>query len=187
MLNHKGTVVLNTDRLLLRPFVKEDAEAVFNYSSDDRVTKYLPWKSMQKKEEAMDKCIERAEKYSNPKYYHWAIVIKETNQLIGFIKLAVINEEKEYLEMGYGIGFEYWGNGYVAEALKEVIKFFFQEIGFHRIETTHHVENTGSGKVMKKCGMKFEGVLRERLFNNNMQYVDSAIYSILKSDFGEKN
>lgn len=183
MLNHKGTVVLNTERLLLRPFSIEDALDVFEYSSDEMVAKYIPRKAIKTKQEAIDKCTAKEEKYKHLDYYNWAIVVKDTNKVIGNIKLVSYDFQKEFMEPGYSIGSKHWGKGYTTEALKEVINFFFFEVGFNRIEATHQLENIGSGKVMQKCGMKYEGMLRGRALTNEQKYVDCAMYAILKSDF----
>lgn len=184
MLEHKGTKVLETERLILRRFNKEDGPSVFyNYSNDERVTRYMPWKPMKDVSEALEKCIEREEKYTNLDYYHWAIVIKETNELIGAIKEVDYSTNKECIEIGYCLGYNWWGKGYGTEALKEIIRYFFEDIGFNRIEATHQSDNIASGKIMEKCGMNFEGVLRGRGLNNNLEHVDSCMYAILKDDY----
>lgn len=60
--------------------------------------------------------------------------------------------------------------------------FFFNEVGFNRIQAKHHKDNPASGKVMKKAGMKYEGRLREYFKNNDGEFVDCDLYSIIKAD-----
>lgn len=71
----------------------------------------------------------------------------------------------------------------MTEALGAVIKFLFTNVNFNRIQLRHATENPASGKVMLKCGLKFEGILRQYGFKNNGERCDSAIYSILREEF----
>lgn len=70
----------------------------------------------------------------------------------------------------------------MTEAFKEVIRFLFEEVGVNRICATHDVNNPHSGDVMKKCGLKFEGILRDG-GKNNQGIIDIATYAILKKDY----
>lgn len=70
----------------------------------------------------------------------------------------------------------------MTEALSAVIKYLFIKVNFNRIQLRHLTENPASGKVMLKCGLKFEGILRQYGLKNNGEHCDSAIYSILRSE-----
>lgn len=70
----------------------------------------------------------------------------------------------------------------MAEAVKAVIAFLFEEVGVNRIAARHDVNNPNSGKVMQKAGMKYEGTLRQA-DRNNQGIIDYAIYSVLKSEY----
>ena len=70
----------------------------------------------------------------------------------------------------------------MTEALKAVIDYSFNTLGFHRVEAQHETDNEPSGRVMEKCGMKKEGTLRGRLYNKG-KYVDVNVYAILREDF----
>ena len=81
--------------------------------------------------------------------------------------------------------FRNWGTyyqGITTEAFKAIIPFFFEEVGANRIESQHDPNNPGSGKVMKKCGLKYEGMLRQADWSNK-GIVDACIYSLLKSEW----
>ncbi|MFG5464436.1 GNAT family N-acetyltransferase, partial [Enterococcus faecalis] len=93
-------------------------------------------------------------------------------------------DDKEKIKtktMGYVLGEKFWNQGYMSEALTRVINFLFETTDVNRIEAEHDVNNPSSGRVMKKSGMTFEGVLRNAGLNNQ-GIVDVAIYSILRSD-----
>ena len=70
----------------------------------------------------------------------------------------------------------------MTEAVKKVIDFFFNEIGFNRIYTAHAHTNPASGKVMQKCGMIYEGTMRQAL-NKNGGLLDKVNYAILSDDY----
>lgn len=182
-MNHKGTVTLETERLILRKFTKDDAEAVFrNWASDDEVTKYLTWpthKSVENSTGYIDFCLGT---YEADNSYQWGIVLKETGELFGNISAVKVEEEIDAVELGYVSGRRFWGHGYMPEAVKAVIAFFFEEVGANRIYAEHDINNPNSGKVMRKAGMKYEGTLRQA-GRNNQGIVDCAINSIIRSEY----
>ena len=75
-----------------------------------------------------------------------------------------------------------WNGGYMTEALQRVIAYTFDAMDINRIEAQHELTNPSSGRVMEKCGMQKEGVLRQRLYNKG-RYVDVALYAIIKEDY----
>ena len=181
-MNHLGTVQLETDRLILRRFTSDDAESVFlNWASDDEVTKYLTWPTHQSVEDSrgyMDYCVKG---YDDPAFYQWGIEIKDTHELIGNISVVKVIDEIDSLELGWVIGRKHWGNGYTAEAAMKLIDFLFDQVGANRICAAHDVNNPNSGRVMRKIGMKHEGILRQSA-RNNQGIVDVAYYSMIRSD-----
>lgn len=173
------SIRFETDRIVLRKFQAGDAKAVFNnYASRDVVTKYLSWKS--------HKSVEDTEGFLNnvvlPGYekeytYRWAIVLKETDTLIGSIDVVDMNGEKNRVELGWVLGDDYWGKGIMPEAARIVIKYLFDE-GFSRVQAFHNVENKKSGRVMQKVGMTLDATLKNYTTNNDGEVVDVDMYSI---------
>ena len=181
-MNHCGTRMIETKRLLLRKFVIEDADAMFrNWASDKEVTKFLTWSAYTSSETAMWVLDEWAVSYKKPDYYQWAIVLKDINEPIGSISVVSINEKTQMAEIGYCIGRPWWNRGITSEALSAVINFMFDQVGANRVQAKHDVNNPHSGLVMKKCGMKYEGTLRSAAVNNQ-GVCDVSIYALLKSD-----
>ena len=182
-MKHSGTKILKTERLILRRFTVDDADDMYrNLCSDSRVNKFLTWdlhKSIVETVELMRVFVER---YENPARYCWAIVLKDTNEVIGTIAAPTVKERTETVEVTYAIAFSYWGKGIAAEALKAVISYLFDEVGVNRIEAGHDSNNPNSGKVMVKVGMKREGVLRQA-GRNNQGLFDLVMYSLLRSDY----
>lgn len=181
MLNHKGTQTIQTQRLILRRATKADAPAMFrNWASDPEVTKFLTWPPHETVA-LTQKVLEGWEaEYTRPDYYHWMLVLKETGEPIGTL-IATTVGRAQAAHIGYCIGSRWWHKGIMSEALKAVMDFLFDEVGYHRIEAMHDPNNPHSGGVMKKCGMRYEGTARAA-DRNNQGICDAAYYGILKED-----
>ncbi len=85
-------------------------------------------------------------------------------------------------EIGYWVGVPYWGQGYMTEAVRRLIRSGFEDMQLQRIEANHFLHNPASGRVMQKAGMTFEGIMRQHLLKWG-RFVDLAWYSILRSEF----
>ena len=181
MLTHKGTVTIETPRLLLRRAEIQDADAMYkNWASDPEVTKFLTWpphESPAASEEIIAKWIAE---YQKKDFYQWMIVLKEIDAPIGSL-IAVSDERTESAQIGYCIGKKWWHQGIMSEALKAVMDFLFDEVGMNRIEARHDPNNPHCGAVMRKCGMRYEGTSRQA-DRNNQGICDCARYAILRSD-----
>ncbi|MBQ3264545.1 MAG: GNAT family N-acetyltransferase [Ruminococcus sp.] len=182
-MDHKGTVTLETERLILRRFTPEDAQDAFcNWMSSKVVTKYLTWQPHQSVEESKEYIQSVISSCENPDHYNWAIEFRELGQVIGAIGVNEIFETVAACEIGYCLGDRFWGRGIMPEALREVIRFLFEEVGMNRIQATHDVNNPQSGRVMEKCGLRYEGTMRQA-GKNNQGICDSVMRAILKSDW----
>ena len=181
-MKHCGTQRLETDRLILRKFVIEDAEAMYNnWASDEEVTKYLTWPAHLNVDISRSVIMDWIDSYSDENYL-WAIVPKDNgDEPIGSISVVDMKEEVSMVHIGYCIGKAWWHKGFMSEALKAVMDFLFDVVDVQRIESRHDPRNPNSGKVMKKCGMKYEGTLRcsDR---NNQGICDACYYGLLKSE-----
>lgn len=182
-MKHCGTQRLETERLILRRYVSEDAAAIYkNWASDPEVTKFLMWKPHSNTEESQSITNDWMKQYSDEKYYHWGIVLKDScDEPIGDIAVVQMNEEVASVHIGYCIGREWWHQGITSEALKAVMDFLFDIVGVNRIESRHDPKNPNSGKVMQKCGMKYEGTLRSSDWNNQ-GICDACYYALLKDE-----
>ena len=181
MLKHKGTQTIETSRLILRRARIEDAEAMFhNWANDKEVTKYLTWPVHADVEVTKNLLAGWVESYEKVDYYHWMIVRKETDEPIGSLLVSTLGRAQS-AHVGYCIGKAWWHQGYMTEALKAVINFLFDEVGYHRVESLHDPNNPHSGDVMKKCGMKYEGTLRQA-DRNNQGICDACYYGLLASE-----
>jgi ribosomal-protein-alanine N-acetyltransferase len=183
MMRHRGTVTIETDRLLLRKFRLEDVDAAYrNWMSDGRVTKFLSWPThtdISVTGRVIGSWLESADA---PDCYQWAIVLKELGEPIGTISVVDKDEDMDMVEIGYCIGCNWWRRGITSEAFAAIIPYLFDEVGVNRIEAWHDPDNPGSGGVMRKCGLKYEGTLR-KAGKNNRGIVDKSVYGLLKSEW----
>lgn len=182
-MNHQGTIPLQTQRLTLRRYTMADAPAMYrNWASDPEVTRYLTWQPHRDLAVSQRTMSAWVESYANPAFYLWAIVPRGRTEPIGTISVVELNEETEAAEIGYCIGKKWWHQGYVAEAFRAVMAYLFRTVGVQRICAAHDTENPNSGAVMRKCGLRLEGILRQG-DRNNRGIVDAALYSILRREF----
>ena len=181
MLQHKGTQTLETGRLILRKARIEDAQPMFqNWANDAGVTKYLTWPPHGNIEVTKSVLASWISGYERDDYYQWIIVLKETDTPIGSI-MAGIAGRAQSAHIGYCIGKGWWHQGIMSEALKAVMDYLFDEVGFHRVESMHDPRNPNSGAVMRKCGMQYEGTLRQA-DRNNQGICDTCYYAMLAED-----
>ncbi len=181
-MQHKGTVKLETERLILRKFELTDAEDMFNnWASSEQVTKYLTWQAYKTVDDVQEYIKYVISKYDD-NHYDWVIELKQNHQAIGSIGIVNLQEEIEEVTVGYCLSEKYRHKGIMTEALSALIKFFFVEVKANRISSYHDVHNPNSGGVMKKCGMKYEGTHRQA-DKNNTGICDKCVYAILKDDY----
>lgn len=182
-MNHKGTVRIETERLILRKFTLDDVEAAFrNWTSDGKVTEFLRWQthdSIDTTRRLIEDWVKNSEKDD---FYQWAIELRKIGEPIGTISVVGINERLDILHIGYCIGSKWWRQGITSEAFAAVIPFLFEEVGANRIESQHDPNNPNSGAVMKKCGLRYEGTLRQADYSNR-GVVDACVYGLLKEEW----
>ena len=183
---HQGTVFLETPRLILRPFTMEDLEPVHrNWETDEKVTEFLRWSNAHSIDDTEAVLRSWVDSYPDKSFYQWAIVPKELNEPIGTISAVGMNERISMVHIGYCIGSRWWHMGYTSEAFSAIISFFFEEVKVNRIESQHDPNNPNSGKVMLKCGLTYEGTLRQADWSNK-GIVDACMYSFLASDYFQR-
>lgn len=182
-MKHLGTKRMETARLVLRPFVKEDAPAMYrNWASDPEVTKFLSWPTYKTVDTAHEILNIWVPQYRDDTFYQWAIELKEIGEVIGSISVVNFDERVDMAEIGFCVGRSWWGQGMMTEAFQAVIDFLFGEVGVQRIEAGHDPNNPASGAVQRKCGLKYEGTLR-RSIRSNQGITDKTVMAILKEEW----
>lgn len=171
---------LETARLVLRAFVPGDAPRVRELAGDRAIAATTMNIPHPYPEGAADEWIASLpELFASGRVVSFAVTLRATGELIGGCGLR-LNELHKRAELGYWIGKPYWNNGYATEAAKAVIGYAFAR-GFNRVFAEHYHTNPASGRVLRKAGMSFEGVLRQHMIKWG-EPMDMHIYSILASE-----
>jgi ribosomal-protein-alanine N-acetyltransferase len=144
----------------METLLKEEARKINIELTDYMIEQFMKYKELLK---------EWVPQYKNNNYYHWAIELKGTKEIIGSIAIVDIDEEKENMEIGYCIGEQWWNNGYMTEAVKEVIEFLFKEVNIKTITGKADSRNKASIKVLTKCGLKYRRVENKQNKNEDIE------------------
>lgn len=154
-------MIMETERLVLRPWEKTDAAALFQYASDPRIGINAGWSPLKDIEESK-KIIELI--LSNWGFF--AIVLKETNEIVGCINI-LIGEASNFDiadnegELGFWIGVPHWGKGYVTEAIEEMLDYGFEDLELEKIWCGYFSDNIRSKVVQEKCGFTYQYTLEK--------------------------
>lgn len=183
-MNHKGTVTLETERLILRKVVLDDAAAMYVWMSDPEVCKYERWNPHPNIDYTRGSIQEYYSIYDSDSKYHWGIQCGD--ELIGSISAVSVDDNDKKATLGYRLSQENWSNGYATEAVKTVVAFLFEEVRMNRVEASCSVKNAASGRVLQKAGFSLEGHAKEYFFCN-AGFQDSDLYGFLASDYFENS
>ncbi len=173
---------IETERLLLRRFVLEDAPDVQRLAGDWHVAKMTIAIPHPYQDGMAEQWIKHhQEPFDKKDLITLATTLKTTGTFIGWVSLGT-SKEHHLGELGYWIGKPYWNNGYCTEANRALIDYGFEVLGLNRIQARHLVHNPASGRVMQKLGMSYEGTLRQVVFQRDA-YEDLAMYAILRDEY----
>lgn len=178
--------IIENKRFILRKFTKNDINDLYEYASDSEVTKFLSWDTYKNIDIAVDYIENVLLRYSKNKIAPWGIEWKENSKMIGSIDFVQYDKKNFSAEIGYVLNRKYWNKGIMTEALKEIIKFGFDEMNLMRIETRLNAMNIASERVMQKNGLTYEGTLRKKEFLKN-KFIDIKFYSILRDEYYKKS
>lgn len=171
---------LKTDRLDLRQITEADLENIFNGLSHPEVIKYYGVNYS-----SLDDTWEQLEWYAELERTHtgiwWAITLAETGKFCGAIGYNNLSREHKKAELGFWLLPEFWGKGYVQEAMEVVLDHGFRNLNLHRIEAFVETENKSSQKALQKQHFQQEGILRDSEIKNG-KFISVAVFSKLKSD-----
>lgn len=168
--------LLETERLILRRYQTTDIDMQYSILKDERLHKYISFPDLSKEEEleCIKKWISDADTDNHEK---WVIELKENNTAIGNISVNNIDVKNNYCNVGYVIMYDYWGNGFAAEALRAVSDYLLSERNYYLVECSCNELNRQSYMVMEKAGFKKDGCIPSRRLNKNGSYSGVVYYS----------
>ena len=174
--------VLETRDLLLRKPERKDAKDIFLYASDEEVARYVLWEPHRNMGDTRRFVSYLRTRIHSGYPSSWVVLLRNTGTVIGTIGFVTYSPEHGFAELGYSFSREYWNRGYATQALQAVIDIVFRSLPLNRLEAQYDIRNPASGRVMQKCGLRQEGLLRGRIKNKG-EYVDTILCSILRSDW----
>ena len=173
---------LETERLILRKISPSDSKDMYEYSCRPETTEYLLWEPHPYYSYTAELTRFLQREYAEGRYSDLAIVWRENGKMIGTVGFTSYDPQNSCAEAGYVLSPDYWGRGIATEALEALLSFAFCELQLNRVEAKYISGNSASLRVMEKCGMKREAMLRKKLFIKG-QFRDIGICSILKEDY----
>lgn len=173
---------LETENLLLKMYSRDDAEDLYKYAKNPNVGPVAGWKPHENTEES----LEIIEQMFIPTEA-WAIREKGNDRVIGTIALENDRHRDENSkEIGYSLAEDKWGNGYMTEACREVLRFAFEELGLNLVAICTGPDNLRSQGVIKKCGFTYEGRIRKSYGTYTGVCRDSLCYSMLREEYKKR-
>ena len=187
LINHIGTIDLESKRLLYRKTNVDDIDEFFYIQLNPKLRKYLGLTKIGSNPEKNREYFDSS-KYNDLNFYRWTIVRKEDNKLLGCIYLNIHSEKAKTAGIDYWIREDAWGNGYATEASKCILDFAFEKLDLNRIESCGAKDNPGTWKVMEKIGLKYEGTRKQGQFYYYGGIQDLVMYGLTKEEYiKEKN
>lgn len=173
-------LVLETERLLLRPHTLADAPVMAALVNNRKIAAMTGTIPHPYPDGAAEAFIEQAQSaLADGTGFTLAIVRRSDSAFMGNIGLRP--NQHHAAEIGYWLGEIYWGKGYATEAAQRMIRFAFEDLALHRVFASHFAINTASGRVMQKVGMTYEGTMRQHIYKWG-EFHDLVYYGILVNE-----
>jgi ribosomal-protein-alanine N-acetyltransferase len=179
-LNFDPFPILETERLVLRRTVLDDAKDYFFLRSSPKAMKHICKPLHTSIEDTKNMIYKINEMISFNDGISWAVCLKTDNKMIGSVSFHRIEKEHYRAEIGYMLHPDYWRQGIVSEAVEAIISYGFNTLNLHSIEAHIDPTNIGSEKVLQKFNFVKEAYFKENYFYNG-QFLDTAVYSLLRN------
>ncbi|MBO9731683.1 MAG: GNAT family N-acetyltransferase [Chitinophaga sp.] len=173
---------LTTSRMLFHPVTTTDIPAIHRLHSMPETDEYntlgIP-ASVSVTADVVEGWLK------DPDHKVWRITLKNTRAFIGLIGMVFKTPRFSSAEIWYKLDVAWWGQGLATEAVSSILQYAFEELQLHRIEAGCAVDNTGSARVLEKCGMRQEGRKRKVLPIRG-SWSDNFMYAILEEDYQQE-
>lgn len=170
-------------RIYLRPISKEDVETIVTWVNDPEVVQFVTLSYPMNLEDEIDWWEKQRKEKQEGKSVHFAIVLKETDELIGSMGLCGINHKDGTATTGSMIGRkDLWGKGYGTEAKMLILEYAFSVLNLRKICASVYDFNPRSKRCMEKCGYKQEGLRKEQMWRVG-RYADEFLMAVFRDDF----
>lgn len=180
-----GSVIIPTQRLTLRLLSETDAPALFEIFSHPEVMRYWSSPAQQDISQTQQMIARIQEGYKSGGFLQLGVERNSDQALIGTCTLYAIHQQSRRAEIGYILGRQYWGAGYMNEALKALINYAFENLNLNRLEADIDPRNNASQKTLQRLGFQKEGYMRERWIVGD-EVSDSALYGLLRREWKQR-
>jgi ribosomal-protein-alanine N-acetyltransferase len=174
---------IETENLILREILPDDAEAIFRIFSDDEVTRYYDLSTYTTIEQAYELIDFFDESFELERAIRWGITRKSDGLLVGTCGYVWLRTYRG--EIGYELARPYWRQGIMTEAVDAIVDFGFRELGLNRIEALTMVDNAASVALLRKVGFVQEGILRQHDYFKG-KFHDMRLFALLRDDYYEE-
>ena len=185
----KSDAMIETPSLLLRPFDQSDLDLIYRIYSDDEILRYTPFDPMDREQAERHLNQVMADWQCNPRLsYELAVCLKKSGETIGRAHI-LIDPETETGMIGMLLIQDFWGNQYATEIAEALIAYSFNDLHLHRVNAVCNPENTASWKLLEKCGLRREALLKEKcryIKRGTITWHDELEYAILASEYLEQ-
>ena len=185
MLKRRDMKILETPRLIIRGWELNDADDLFDYAQSDQVgpnAGWLPHKDVEESRRIIQ--MFRADAHT------YALVLKAENRVIGSIGLHKRKPDepdwsffRKQMELGFALSYKYWGQGIVPEAVKEILRFAFEELKLDEIYCGHFDFNAQSKRVIEKTGFTYDHTLTKKIETLNNEERTIIFYKMSRKDY----
>jgi RimJ/RimL family protein N-acetyltransferase len=179
-------ISLDTPRLALRRLSTADSDIMFAYRSDPDVARYQSWEKPDRRAiRALCAEMEDLPVDQPGTWFQLAIVLRETDTMIGDIGLHFQENDQQQVEVGFTLAPVYQGKGYAAEALTAVLDYLFYNLNKHRVFASIDPRNHASEALLERVGMRKEAHFRESLWFKG-EWADDIVYALLQREWKAK-
>lgn len=185
MIEGEQLPTVNAERVALRWLVEEDVPALFDIFSHPEVMEFWSTTPFEDIAKAHDLLREIREGFENRTFFQWGLVKRDDETLIGTCTLFQLDASNRRAEVGYVLGREHWGNGYMSEAVDALIRFGFEDLDLTRLEADVDPDNAGSIRLLENKGFLKEGYMRDR-WRVGGKVMDSVFYGLLRREWQAK-
>lgn len=185
MINSETLPTITTERIALRWLTEEDVPALFAIFSEPDVMRYWSSPPLEDIAAASELFAHIQDGFRRRVLFQWGVARRADDRVIGTCTLFHPDLDNRRAELGYALGREHWGKGYMQEALGALLNYCFTDLKLHRLEADVDPRNATSIRTLEKLGFRQEGYLRERwLVGGGIQ--DSLFYGLLGSEWQAK-
>ena len=173
---------IDADRVTLRWISSDDVDALYNIFSNHEVMRYWSTPPLQDRNAAVELLDDIHDGFRRQSLLKWGVARRNDDALIGTTTLYNLDFSNRRAEMGYALGREHWGQGYMAEALQALLKYCFEGLDLRRIEADVDPRNAASIQTLERLGFQREGFLRER-WEVDGEIQDALFYGLLRREW----